>query len=233
MNSTNLCYTLRCDEWSGLVAPWDVAVSKSMPDSILIICSDQPYVYELPKQESSTVGNKYAIQGADSYLPLSICTNATTAVMAIWCREDLVVCSWPRFNQQRLVNIGWRPFDLQITSDYLLVMGLKRVLVKRVMGANRDRCLIEPPSGCKFRAISFRNNAKHVYIGCYHEGNRKGCVYKYTRDDKGDTPEYINDGCVIDNLPGDMAYRGMTVTDDGLLAVSITDDSTRIYSLEY
>ncbi|XP_072028352.1 uncharacterized protein [Amphiura filiformis] len=231
MIGTSLRYTLTCNEWKGIVTPWDVAVSESMPESILLICSDQPCIYEFPRQEASQFVHKYPIQGGYTFAPLSITTNANTAVIAIWCRDELLVCSLPhQFNHQRIVRVGYRPFDVKITHDYLLVMGLRRVLIKRV-GSSWDRCQIEPPDGCKFRAASFRDDARQVYVACYHEGDKKGYVYKYTWQGN-DTPQYINAGCVIDDL-GDVAFRGMAITDEGILAVSNSDGNTQIFSLVY
>ena len=42
---TRLLYTLKSHEWGGDVWPCGVAMSESLPDSLLVICWHLPYVY--------------------------------------------------------------------------------------------------------------------------------------------------------------------------------------------
>ena len=222
-------YTLKSHEWRGYwVWPCGVAVSESMPDSILVICEDKPYVYQFPCHEASQYVKKYKIHG-EQVEPWCIAVNANTAVIGFYNRSELVVCSLPQFTEQKIVKLSIEPYDLCITASNLLVMGEREIVIKPLGSMDQDLCRIKPPQGCVFYAVSYRNDARQLYAACYHHRDEKGGVYKYMWESHG-TPQYVNTGCVIDNL-GDVQLQGLSVTSNGLLAVS--QSSVKIFSLEY
>ena len=96
---------------------------------------------------------------------------------------------------------------------------------------DQDLCRIEPPQDCAFWAVSCRNDARQLYAVCNHDRDRKCGVYKYVWDGHG-TPQYVNAGCVIDNL-GKVFSGRLSITSDWLLAVSEDDKPMKIFSLGY
>ena len=228
---THLLYTLTSHEWRDYyVWPCGVAVSESMPDSILVICEDKPYVYQCPCHEASQYIKKYQIHNG-RVKPRCIAANANTAVIGSLHRNELVVCSLPQFSRQKIVQLSVSLWDLCITASNILVMGVVEIVIKPLGSMDQDLCRIEPPQGCEFKAVSYRNDARQLYAACYHVRDRKYGVYKYVWEGHG-TPQYVNSGCVIDNL-GWVEWGGLSVTSDGLLAVSGYLKPMKIFSLEY
>ena len=226
----HLLYTLTSHEWRGDVWPHSVAVSESMPDSILVICLNKPYVYQFPCQEASEYVRKYQIHDG-RVMPRCIAANANTAVIGLLLSNELVVCSLPQFTKQKIVHLSIEPLDLCITASNILVMWWNEIVIKPLGSMDQDLCRIKPPQGCEFYAVSCRNDARQLYAACYHYGDEKGGVYKYVWEGHG-TPQYVNTGCVIDNL-GEVWLSGLSVTSDGLLAVSGYHKPLKIFSLEY
>ncbi|XP_072027905.1 uncharacterized protein [Amphiura filiformis] len=221
----HLIYTLTSDEWrggdlTGDVYPWDVAVSESMPNSIFVIAYTSSYVYEFPCHEASNHVKKYQIHDGNVW-PVCIAANANTAVIGLVDKDTLVVCQLPGFTQQRVLDLsnGLHPWDLTISTDYLVVMGRYEMVIKPMGDIGQDMCSIKPPDGWAFQAVSYRNDARQLYVACYHKANGKGCVYKYTWEGNG-TPEYHNTGCVIDDL-GEVWDGQLSVTSGGALCVSM------------
>ena len=230
---THLLYTLTSHEWKG-VLPCVVAVSESMPNSILVICYSEPYepyVYQFPCHEASQYVKKYQIHiGWPG--PQCIAANANTAVIGCPHRKQLVICSLPQFTKQKIIQLSIIPHDLCITASNILVMGRYETVIKPLGSMGQDLCRIKPPQGCVFEAVSYRNDARQLYAACYHYRDEKYGVYKYVWKGHG-IPQYVNTGCVIDNL-GWVNCGGLSVTSDGLLAVIETYyKPVKIFGLEY
>ncbi|XP_072048662.1 uncharacterized protein [Amphiura filiformis] len=225
---THLLYTLRSDEWGHYVWPCGAAVSESVPDGILVVCQNKSYVYQFPMHESSNHVEKYQIHNGNGN-PLCIAANANTAVIGL-VGYALMVCNLPGFTQQRIVSISFTPYHLSISTEYLVVMGWDKIVIKALCDVGQDLCSIQPPDSCIFKAVSYRNDARQLYATCHHMGDGKWHVYKYIWHGNG-TPSYHNTGCVIEDV-GDVPFRGLSVTSDGILAVSNYQGETRIFSLE-
>ncbi|XP_072028911.1 mitogen-activated protein kinase kinase kinase 10-like [Amphiura filiformis] len=227
---SHLLYTLKSDEWTGDVWPCGVAMSESMPDSVLVLGYRNPYVYQFPNHEATNYVKKYQIHDGN-VKPLCIAANANTAVIGLHLTDALVVCSLPGFTQQRIVDLSFNPWDLTISTDYLVIMGYHEMVIKPMGDMGQDLCRIQPPDGCDFRAVSYRNDAQQLYAACYHKGNGKGHVCKYIWDPNG-TPMYNNTGCVIDDVE-EVCNGGLSVASDGVLAVSaFFSPGSKIFSLE-
>ncbi|XP_072027807.1 uncharacterized protein [Amphiura filiformis] len=227
---THLLYTLTSDEWRGIVWPFDVAVSESMPSScILVICYEDPYVYQFPSHKASNYLKKYQVH----VQPLCIVANVNTAVIGLYDRHALVVCSMPGFTQQKIVDLSFNPCDLTISTDYLVVMDHHEMVIKAMGDMGQDLCRIKPPDGWRFKAVSYRNDARHLYAACYNVGDRKGRVFKYTWDGNG-TPKYHNTGCVIDDVGAVQYYnKGLSVTSEGVFQLALSGlPHIKIFSLE-
>ncbi|XP_072027834.1 uncharacterized protein [Amphiura filiformis] len=228
-NNSTLAYTVSSKEWKGKLI-YGVAVSECMPDSMLVICEDRPYVYQCPCYESDKKINKYKIK-SNSKSPLCISANASVAVIGMHGVDySFIVCGLPQFTHQSCVKIHFYPYHMSMTSDYLLVMGRGVMVVKALSDVMQDVWRVERPDGWLFQAVSFRNNGTEIYAAC-DQGGYKGCVYKYTWNGVG-KPEYINSGCIIDGL-GEVGERNLSVTSDGFLAVGqVRDYNVRIYKLQ-
>ncbi|XP_072027856.1 uncharacterized protein [Amphiura filiformis] len=226
-NNSTLAYTVYSWEWLGKRIH-GVAVSECMPDSMLVICNDIPYVYQYPCYESNKKINKYAIQG-NNKSPWCISANASVAVIKMEGDKSFIVCGLPQFTQQSSVQIDFSPYHMSMTSDYLLVVGLDVMVVRALSDVWQDVWRVERPDGWEFQAVSFRNNGTEIYTACLDQGYSKGCVYKYTWNGVG-KPEYINSGCIIDGL-GFVGSGNLSVTSDGFLAVG-QGRKVRIYKLQ-
>ncbi|XP_072048655.1 uncharacterized protein [Amphiura filiformis] len=226
---THLLYTLRSDEWRHDVWPRGAAVSESVPDGILVVCRNKSYVYQFPMQEASNHVEKYQIHNGNGD-PLCIAANANNAVIGL-DGNALVVCNLPGFTQQRIVSISFSPCHLSISTEYLVVMRWDKMIIKALGDVGQDLCSIQPPDSCVFRAVSYREDARQLYAACYHTGDRKGQVYKYIWHGNG-TPSYHNTGCVIEDVGYNVRDGALSVTSDGMLAVSTYSGVTKIFSLE-
>ena len=235
----HLAYQLTPQEWKGRQIT-GVAVSKALPDSMLVVCNEKPYVYQSPCHEATQHVNKYKIQG-EEVNPQGIVANANTAVIRLpFQKRRLVVCSLPDFTHQSHVHISFDPFELSISTDYLLVMGRNEMVVKPLGDMSQDLCRIESPDGEEFMSVCFRNDAGEIYAGCVEvvqgEHGERSRIYKYTWNGSGN-PEYTNAGCIIDGL-GWVGWRCLSMTSSarGLLAVGEGDrfspNKVRLYSLE-
>ena len=208
-----------------------VAVSDSLPDSMLVICEGIPYVYRFPCHQATQEVKKYKIQG-DKVKPTCIVANANTAVIKLpGDKITLVVCSLPNFTQQSQVQMSFTHDDLSISTNYLLVMGLHEMVMKS-LDEGQDLCRIKPPVGWVFGSVSFRNNAREIYAAC--DQGDKGCVYRYKWD--ADKSHYVNTDCVIDGI-GWVWSRRLSVTSGGLLAFNEFDrdggrDGVKLFNLE-
>ena len=228
--ATRLLYTctLSSDEWRRSF-PCDVTVSESMPDSILVICWERSFVYQFPCHKSTQYAQRYQILDGNVN-PKCIAANADTAVIGIWSETAMVICSLPGFTNQRKVRLDFLPCDLCITPDYLVVMGHAKMVVRSLGSIDQDVCELQPTDGWGFTAVSYRNDARQLYVACYHRKDGKGRVCKYTWDGNS-TPQYVSNGCVIDDL-WDVWHRGLSISSDGLLAVSSFHGSTKLLRLE-
>ncbi|XP_072029140.1 uncharacterized protein [Amphiura filiformis] len=230
-DSSHLAYTVSSQEWEGKDVR-GVAVSKSaLPDNMLVICQRIPYVYQYPCRKSKEQVKKYKIEG-NMGDPFCIVANASVAVIRMSSGNSFIVCRLPQFTHQTHVKIDIDPYHFSITSDYLLVMGAKRMAVRAMSDVMHDVCRIDSPDGCEFTSVSFRENDRQIYAACIQGDwpDYKGCVYKYTWDGVG-KPEYINSGCIIDGL-GEVGYKALTVTSGMLLVGQYDDKNVKIFKLQ-
>ena len=197
-----------------------VAVSESLPDTMLVIVQKKSFVYHYPFEDTEKEVEKHIIEG-EKVDPYDIVANASSAVVTFNTDNEktLAIYSLPDFNHHSNIQISFIPLDLSISSDFLLVMDAKDMIVK-LLGddMSRDLGAIKPPNGWEFCCVSFRNNAKEIYAGVCKESEKKGRIYKYVRGGVG-KPLYVNAGCVIDGLEK-MPGKTLSVTSDGLLAVA-------------
>ncbi|XP_072029615.1 uncharacterized protein [Amphiura filiformis] len=230
--SSHLAYTVASDEWKGNGT--DVAVSESLPDSMLVICEGKSYVYHCPCHESTKEIKRYKIQKRyklqrDVNSPRCIAANANVAVIATYKGRSIVVCKLPDFKHQYRVSTDYSIFGLSITSDYLLVRFTVGLVVRSLIDVSQDLCRIQPPARCSIKCISCRNNGREVYAVC-SQHDASSHVYKYTWTGVG-KPEYINSGCIIDDLHVVRMFNmRLSVTSSGLLALK-QDNKVTIYKL--
>ena len=224
---SQLAYQLSSGEWKGKHT-MGVALSDSLPDSMLVICKNKPYVYQFPCHQATQEVKKYKIQG-DTVNPTCIVANANTAIVKLHYNErTLVICRLPDFAHQSQMQINFDLYDISISTDKLLVMGRNEMVVKP-LGKGQDLCKMQPLDGYEFRSMCLRNdfNAAEIYTACSQGGT--GCVYRYKWD--AGKSQYVNMGCVIDGLRL-VGYRCLSVTSDGLLALREWVRSVQVYSLE-
>ena len=194
--STRLAYKLTSKEWDG--GATSVAVSESIPNSILVVCRGRPYVYQYPCHKATHEVKKNKIKG-NGVDPSHLVANANTAVVKSYnYSETLTVYSLPDFKHQSQVQINFIPQDLSISADYLLVMGQEEIVLKSLGDLNQDLCSIKPPDeGTIFHCVSSTNNAREIHVVC-SEGLSRLSVYKYRRlRCSGSNPSYNNAGIVI------------------------------------
>ena len=232
--SNHLAYTIKSPELERANIH-GVAVSESLPGSMLVICNKRPYVYQFPCHEATQTVKRYKIQ-SHRKTPLTIVANASVAVIRMDSQSSLIVCSLPDFTHQSHVPNMHLICDLSISSDYLLVLDemQKKIGVRSLSGdMSEDVCEIEVPDGCKkFRCVCFGDAAaREIYAVCKQIGGKCG-VYRYTWDGSG-KPRFVNTGCVIDGLMKRLLGSYISVTPGGLMVVN--DDKTetiRVYSHE-
>ena len=223
---SQLAYQLSSVEWKGKYT-MGVAVSDSLPDSMLVICVGKPYVYQFPCHQATQEVKKYKIQG-DRVNPRCIVANANTAAVDINADNTIIICSLPDFTIQSHVQTHFKPYDLSINTDKLLVMGTHEMVVKPLANMKQDLCKMMSPDWWMFTSVCFRNDATEIYIACTQGG--KGCVYRYKWD--AGKSQYVNMGCVIDGM-GWVWDRCLSVTSDGLFALYDWGHSdVKVYSLE-
>ena len=229
---SHLAYQLTSQELTGSVIK-GVAVSKALPDSILVVCQRKPYVYQFPRHEATQHVKKYKIQGKEVN-PQCIVANANTAVVKLYSKtRTLVICRLPDFTHQSHVQISFNPYDLSISTDYLLVMGHNEMVVKPLGDMSQDLCRIESPDGEEFRSLCFRNNVREIHVACLLLQGHRYCIYKYTWNGLGN-PNYTNAGCIIDGL-WYVVGGHLSVTSAGLMAVrrgKYHNNTVKLYSLE-
>ena len=226
--SSRLAYTLTSQEWEGKDTR-DTAVSESLPGSMLVICQFQPYVYQFPCHEATQEVKKYRIKSDEEKL-WCIVANASSVVIKMSGQSSFTVCSLPDFTHQSHVQTNFKPCDLSISPDYLLVMGGKEMVVRSVAGdMSEDLCEIKLPDGCRvFRSVCFGvTAAREMYVVCKLDEKKFG-VFKYTWDESG-KPVFVNTGCVIDGL-GWVYFRCLSVTSDGLMAIG--GNEVMLYNFE-
>ena len=207
-----------------------VAVSESLPDTMLVILQEEAFVYQYPFEDAEKEVKKHTIEG-DKIDPYNIVANATTAVVDTDTNvgKTVAIYSLPDFTHQSNIQISFVPRDLSISSDFLLVMDAKHMTVK-LLGddMSRDLGAIKPPIGWAFCCVVFSNNRREIYAGVCKEGEKQGRIYKYVRGGVG-KPLYGNAGCVIDGLEK-MRGKILSVTSDGLLAVAQSSFDVNVYS---
>ena len=217
--SSHLEYVIRPKQEHRCKALRGVAVSESLPDTLLVIVQEKPFVYHYPFEDTEEQVKKHIIEG-EEVDPYNIVANATTAVVDIDTNsgKTLAIYSLPDFVHQSNIQTSFVLRDLSISSDFLLAMGTNDIIVK-LLGddMSRDLCAIKPPNGWEFKCVSFGNNAREIYAGVYAEKEKKGRIYKYVRGGVG-KPLYVNAGSVIDGLEN-MQGKKLSVKSDGLLAV--------------
>ena len=233
--SSHLAYKLESEEWLGHLT--SVAVSESIPDSILVVCADKPHVYQYPCHEAKRWVKKHRIR-VDWRVKtvLHIVANANTAVIMSNGNNILTVLSLPYFQSQSQVQINFIPQDISISTDSLLIMGENGMTVKQLGDLSQDLCWIKPPDEeTIFHCVSFTNNARGIYAAC-SQGPQLS-VYKYMRG-SGSNPSYSDTGIVIKPIPFTCIplHVFLAVNSDGSL-LAMTDSTcwgaTHIYSHDY
>ena len=221
--SSRLAYTISSEKWKSVFGKWkyimSVAVSESLPGTMLVICEDQPYVYEFLCHEATREVTRYKIKSSNSKNPSLIVANASVAIIKMCDQFSFIVCSLPEFTHQSHVQTSFSLHDLSISPDYLLVMGERKVVVRSVAGdMSEDLCEIKLPDGCReFESMCFGDaDEKEIYAVC-KQVKGECSVYRYTCD-MSMKPVFVNTGCVIDGLKP-LWYRCLSVTSDGLMAV--------------
>ena len=236
--SSRLAHQLPSKEWDGLVS--SVAVSDSIPDSILVVCGGIPYVYHVsfPCYSTTHKVKKYRINCDYRWTVPRIVANANTAVVISHGYPQLTVCSLPDFKKQSQVHLKFTPQDLSISSDNLLVMGYHKMVVKPLGDLSQDLCWIKlPDEATTFDCVSFANNAREIHVVCGQSLRRVSVYHQYTRC-SGSNPSYINDGIVIPPVPFTSGPKNvfLAVNSNGsLLAMTNSTGwgTTHIYSRDY
>ena len=229
--SSHLVYTITSKKWKSFFGQAKknkeirgVAVSESLPGSMLVICEDHPYVFEFPCHEATQEKKRYKIQ-SDSKDPTCMAANASIAIISMRMWYSFIVLRLPHFSFQYFVRTSFDPYDLSISPDYLLVMGQAKIEVKSLAGENirEDLCEIKLPDGCKqFVSVCFGDAAaRELYVVCEpkHDHYSKE-VYKYewcgNSDGKESSKCY---GRVFGGLRF-VYYRCLSLTSDGMMAVA-------------
>ena len=238
-----MVYQLTSQEWKRMYLT-GIAISGSFRPNMLVVCERKPYVYEHPfgtykypcHYEEIMETKKYKIKGKEVN-PQCIVANANTAFVSMlpYDTSRLVRFSLPKFTSQSNVYVNFNPRDLSISANYLLVMGPKKMVVKRLGDVSQTLSQIESPDGWEFLSVFSEDTT--IYVACYQDGNMekekgKGLIYKYTWNGQG-TPNYTNVGYnVIDDFGFKVAHGCLSVTNDYLLAISECGrDATKIYQL--
>ncbi len=212
--ATDLSYKVTSKDWKGKEIR-GIAVSDALPDNMLVICDEKPYVYQCPRHESTKVNKKFKIQ-SEVKKPLSIAAKSKVAVINMIGQRFCIVCKIPGFTQQTYVQQDFSPYDLSIGGEYLFVMGMDQMVVKSLADVKQEVCRVKPPPGLwEFRNVTCRSDGREIYAGCRQ--GKKYCVYKYTWNGVG-YPEYVISACILTNL-GCLWNGRLSVTSDGLLAV--------------
>ena len=242
--SSRLAYTITSRKWKPLIGrpKWvrGVAVSESLPGSMLVICDNKPpYVYQFPCHEATKEIKRYKIQSDKKYYPWRIVANASVAVIKMTpiYHSSLTVCRLPDFTYQSYVRAPC-PYDLSISTDYLLVMTHEKMVVRSLAmlagDISEDLCEIKLPDGYKeFNSVCFGDAAtREMYVACEKGAFGPSGVYRYTWDGRSKVV-FVNTGCVIDDGSSWMGDRGLSVTSDGLMAVGDDRDYTvKLYNHE-
>ena len=230
--SSRLAYTITSQEWKGQDIN-GVAVSESLPGSMLVICEYQPYVYQFPCHEATQEVKRYKIQSNEK-IPWCIVANASVAIIGMKGQSSFIVCSLPDFTHQSHVQTSFYPNDLSISPDYLLVMGEEKMVVRSAGDMSEDLCEIKLPDGCReFKSVCFGDAAaREMYAVCEQDGGGYG-VHRYTWNGSG-KPVFVNTGCVIDGFGYLWVwYKCLSVTSDGLMAVGgVLSIAVMLYHLE-
>ena len=233
--SAHVSYQISSEEWKG---KWTrgVAVSDSLPNSMLVIFPGKPYVYQYPCHEATQEVKKYRIHG-HNVDPYCVVANANTCVIGLDEKTTIIVCRLPNFDHQSHVQITFIPYDLSISTDYLLVMGNEEIVLKSLDDVSGELTRIESPGGWLFVSVAFRFDAREIFAACYKQGG-KGCVYKFLYNGKSwagrkrSAPKYVISDQVLNDI-GLVWHRCLTVTTDGLLvACEWNPDKVKIYNLE-
>ena len=107
--SSRLVYTITSQEWEGKIIH-GVAVSESLPGSMLVICQFQPHVYQFSCHEATQQVKKFRIK-SDEDMPWCIVANASVAAIKLSGQSSFIVCSLPDFTHQSHVQTSFRPDD--------------------------------------------------------------------------------------------------------------------------
>ncbi|XP_072050019.1 uncharacterized protein [Amphiura filiformis] len=229
-DTSKLVYTLLSDEWAGRAIN-GAAISKSLPNDMLVICNGIPFIYIMPCiKESRKHNHKYKIR-SESKSPQCIAANASVAVIGMWNPHSYIVCKLADLSHQFHVELDFTPYDITMSADSMVVMRYDKMVVWSV-GVDRkdckEMCTIKNPDGWRFEGVSFGKD-RQVYAACKQGG--EGGVYKYTWGGEG-KPEYINSGCIIEGL-GVVGSRNLSVTSEGFLAVGqMYAGNVKIYKLQ-
>ena len=236
--SSRLAYTITSKKWKPVFGQSKevrgVAVSASLPGTIMVVCEDQPYVYEFPCHEATQEKKRHKIQ-SDEKSPWCIVANASVAIIRMGSQRSFLVVNLPHFYVRSHIQTCFSLRDLCISSEYLLVMGEEKIVVKPLDGSmNQDLCEIQPPDGCtKYRSACFGDAAaREFYVVCELDGRRND-VYKYVwgesvgGKDNSDVP-----ACVIGGLRW-VHYRCLSLTSDRMMAVGVSfGKRVKLYQLE-
>ena len=219
--ATHLLYKLTCKEWDSFPMPCGIAVSESMPDSILVICSRNQYVYQFKRCESVHYTEKHDMQ----VMPSCIAANNDSIYIGS-SRGDrwIAMYNLPKFDGKRIVDLSFIPIELCIAAGYLVLVGPKEIIFKQSDDMDNDVGRIKVPEGQWFSGASSINDGRQLYVASRNH------VHMCAWDGMG-TLRYNDKGAIkIDHQLAAINDRGLALAAD-LLAVS-TSGTTMVYSLK-
>ncbi len=223
--TSHLAYTVTSDDWTGKCVV-GTAVSAALPGTMLAIREYKPCVYQFPLCESTKEIEKYKIQ-CDTEDPWCLAANDDIAVIAMYGQQSILVYQLPEFSPKSQISIDFQPFDLSISTDHLLVMGVEQIAVRSCDDIHRDISRVSTTSdGWEFQSVSFRGNTREVYVGCRR--GMHGRINRYTWDGVGKT-DYVNSSCIIDDL--DRVWQRCLTIQDRFLVVD-QSNTLMMYTLE-
>ena len=224
-NKTRLLYMLTWEDY--YLTPLDMTVNGPMSHRILVLSENSGFVYMFPCNESSNYSAKFQISD-DVVESHCIAASFTTAVIGVINDGNpaLRVFSLPEFTCKKQINLDFVPRNICMTTDNLLVTGMKQVLVKKLNTLNHDLCSIEASDDDTFISATSTRIAQEIYISCMDSDEDQIKLYKYSRNKIGYSNEYVNSGCVALFNPtnDDAGYVGdasISISSSGMLAACI------------
>ena len=245
--SSRLAYVLTNRSWERKVTT-GVAVSESLPESMLVICDSEkhPYVYQYQCHEATEEVKRYKIGTASFKTPWRLAANASVAVVMLRNSEEyfdvmksILVYNLPEFTFQSRVEVAFNSahvsLHLSISTDYLLVMDESRIIVRSLTeDPGRNLCEIKcpRPESDYISAASFRgNDARELYFVDCKKTSEDICIYKYTWDGRG-RPVFVSTGCVVDKEGGGEWIQHLSVSSEGMIAFIGGMVDVKLYHLD-